>query len=144
MSSFEDSPASVPALQEADYSLWIDVESDDVPDPLSHELRACADAAERRGVAVDLIAPAGTIPMLPVATRRALTEPVIQVLAATASRARITVVASGTEVAVAIVADARLTAPIASAGDSVQCDWDEEGGRLWAQARWTMSSASLS
>jgi type II secretory ATPase GspE/PulE/Tfp pilus assembly ATPase PilB-like protein len=31
MSSHEDSPANVPALQEADYSLWIDVESDDVP-----------------------------------------------------------------------------------------------------------------
>ncbi len=114
------------------------VESDDVPDPLSHELRACADAAERRGVAVDLIAAAGTIPMLPVGTRRALTEPVIAVLAATASRARITVVASAAEVAVAIVADARLAAPIALAGDSVQCDVDEEGGQLWAQARWTV------
>ncbi len=113
------------------------VESDDVPDPLSHELRACADAAERRGVAVDLIAAAGAIPMLPVSTRRALTEPVIQVLAATASRARITVIASAAEVAVAIVADARLAAPIVTANDSVQYDWDEEEGRLWAQARWT-------
>lgn len=120
------------------------VESDDVPDPLSHELRACADAAERRGVAVDLIAAAGAIPMLPVGIRRALTEPIIHVLAATTSRARITVVASAAEVAVAIVADARLAAPISSADDSVQCDWDEEEGRLWAQARWMVSSASLS
>jgi hypothetical protein len=122
------------------------VENDDVPDPLSHELRACADAAERRGVAVDLIAAAGTIPMLSVGIRRALTEPVIQVLAATTSRARITVVASAAEVAVAIVADARLAVPIVSAGDSIQCDFDEEGGKVWAQARWTAiaSSASLS
>ena len=122
------------------------VESDDVPDPLSHELRACADAAERRGVAVDLIAAAGTIPMVPVATRRALTEPVIHVLAAAASHARITVIASAAEVAVAIVADARLAAPFAAAADSVQYDWDEEGGRVWAQARWTgtASFASLS
>lgn len=120
------------------------VENDDVPDPLSHELRACADAAERRGVAVDLIAAAGTIPMLPVGTRRALTEPIIQVLAATASRARITVVASATEVAVAIVADARLAAPIETTDDSVRCDLDEGGDRLWAQARWTGSSASPS
>jgi signal transduction histidine kinase len=120
------------------------VENDDVPDPLSHELRACADAAERRGVAVDLIAPAGTIPMVSIAARRMLTEPVIQVLAATASRARITVVASATEVAIAIVADARLTVPIAPASDSVHCDWDQEGDRLWAQARWTRPSASFS
>ena len=54
------------------------VENDEVPDPLSHELRACADVAERRGIAVDLVAPTGTIPALPVEVRRALTEPVIQ------------------------------------------------------------------
>jgi hypothetical protein len=138
------------------------VENDDVPDPLSHELRACADAAERDGLAVDLIAPAGTIPMLGVAVRRALIEPVIRVLAAAATRARITVVASQAEVAVAILADARLTGP-ASGGplgdgpvsdgpdgelpdkaETVRWDWDEEGDRLWAQAKWTRSSASLS
>ena len=121
------------------------VENDDVPDPLSHELRACVDAAERRGVAVDLIAAAGSIPMLDVSVRRALLEPVIQVLAATFSRARITVVASDVEVAVAIVADARLAQ---SAGqpppESVEWDWDQGGDRLWAQARWTGLSASLS
>jgi hypothetical protein len=125
------------------------VENDDVPDPLSHELRACADAAERRGVAVDLIAAAGTIPMLPASVRRALVEPVIQVLAATASRARITVIASATEVAVAIVADARLAlaagdGPPETANDGVRREWDREGGRLWAQARWTAPSGSLS
>jgi predicted nuclease of predicted toxin-antitoxin system len=32
------------------------VETDEVPDQLSHELHACADAAERRGIAVDLMA----------------------------------------------------------------------------------------
>lgn len=40
-------------------------DTDDVPDPLIHELRACADALERHGIAVDLISPAGTIPILP-------------------------------------------------------------------------------
>jgi hypothetical protein len=120
------------------------VENDDVPDPLSHELRACADAAERRGVAVDLIAPSGMIPVIPLSTRRALTEPIIQVLAATASRARITVVASTTQVAVAIVADARLTEPIPATDGSVHYDWEQEGDQLWAQARWIQSYASLS
>lgn len=133
------------------------VENDDVPDPLSHELRACADAAERHGLAVDLIAPAGTIPMLGVAVRRALIEPVIRVLATAATRARITVVASQAEVAVAILADARLTGPVSDGpvgdgpggeppdtAETVRWDWDEEGDRLWAQAKWTKSSASLS
>lgn len=122
------------------------VENDDVPDPFSHELRACADAAERRGIAVDLIAAAGTVPLLPVGDRRALVEPVIQVLAATASWARITVVASLTEVTVAIVADA--TAPelaLAAASPLVRCDWAEiEGNRVWAQAKWRSPSVSLS
>jgi hypothetical protein len=122
------------------------VENDDVPDPLSHELRACADAAERRGIAVDLIAAVGRIPLLEVSVRRALVEPVIQVLAATATRARITVIASPADVTVAIVADASPTGlAMAGAADGpVSWAWDEEGGRLWAQARWTGSSASLS
>ncbi len=41
-------------------------ESDDVPDPLLHELRACVDVAERQGVPVDLIA----VGELPPARRR--------------------------------------------------------------------------
>jgi hypothetical protein len=124
-------------------------ESDDVPDPLSHELRACADAAERRGVAVDLIAAAGTIPMLAVGVRRALIEPVIQVLGAAASRARITVVALESQVTVAIVADTAARVPAVSdpgteSGRLVEWDWDQGGDRLWAQAKWTEPSVSLS
>jgi hypothetical protein len=105
-----------------------------------------ADAAERRGVAVDLIAAAGTIPLLGVGIRRALTEPVISVLGAAASRARITVVASEAEVFVAIVADARAPVPdmTAAVRAAVSVDWDEGGDRLWAQAKWTVPSASLS
>jgi len=119
------------------------VETDEVPDPLSHELQACADAAEREGIAVDLLAPAGVIPALPVDIRRALTEPIIEVLAATATRARITVVAFATEVVVAIIADAQLAAPIAATHDDVQVAQDTEGG-LWVQSRWTGLSGSPS
>ena len=118
------------------------VETDEVPDPLSHELRACADAAERRGVAVDLLAPAGTVPPLPVGVRRALTEPLIAVLAATATHARITVVASATEVTVAVLADAHLAAPPLPAQAGVRASFDAEGELLWVQARWTGRSAS--
>jgi len=123
------------------------VETDDVPDPLSHELRACADAAERHGVAVDLAAPAGQVPHLPVEVRRALTEPIITVLAAAATRARVTVVASPDHVAVAILADASLTgadrdALASGPGGAAEVSVDEEGGLLWAQAQWTGARAS--
>ncbi len=118
------------------------VENDDVPDPLSHELRACADAAERRGVAVDLAAPSGTIPLLPVQVRRALTEPVIEVLAAAASRARVTVVAAPSHVAVAVLADARLEVLAPSLHVDVETSQDSEGELLWVQAQWTGASES--
>ena len=120
------------------------VETDEVPDPLSHELQACADAAERRGVAVDLLPPAGRVPVLPLEIRRALTEPVIQVLAATATRARITVVADAAEVVVAVVADAHLEAPIPVTHSAVQPSQDTEGELLWAQACWISQSQSPS
>jgi hypothetical protein len=120
------------------------VESDEVPDQLWHELQVCADAAERQGIAVDLVAPAGTIPTLPVDVRRALTEPIIATLAATASKARITVVASPGEVVVAILADARLDAPPPSLHAAVESSHDAEGEMLWLQARWMGPSASPS
>jgi hypothetical protein len=120
------------------------VESDDVPDRLWHELQACTDAAERRGIAVDLMTPAGRIPPLPVDIRRALTEPVIAALAATATKARITVVACPGEVVVAILADAKLDSLVPSLHEAVESSHDAEGELLWAQARWTSQSASLS
>lgn len=120
------------------------VESDDVPDQLWHELRACADAAERQGIAVDLVAPAGQIPQLPLDVRRALTEPIISALAATAARARITVIASAEDVAVAILADAQLVPAVPCLHEAVECSHDADGEMLWVQARWTGPSASPS
>ncbi|WP_309111139.1 hypothetical protein [Saccharothrix sp.] len=48
-------------------------EQDDVPDPLVHELRACVDVAERRGVAVHLDT-LGERPTPPVVVRRELVD----------------------------------------------------------------------
>jgi len=79
-------------------------ESDDVLDPLEHELHACIDLAERRGVTVQL-ALRGVRPALPRAARRALTEPVIAVLAGASASARITVVGVENEVVVSVIAD---------------------------------------
>ncbi len=119
------------------------VESDEVPDQLWHELQACADAAERRGIAVDLMPPAGAIPLLPVSIRRALTEPIIAVLAATATRARVTVVASRDDIVVAILADAELDSPVPCLHEAVESSHDADGGWVWVQARWASASASL-
>jgi hypothetical protein len=120
------------------------VESDEVPDQLWHELQVCADAAERQGIAVDLVAPAGVILPLPLDIRRALTEPMIAVLAATAAKARITVVASPGEVVVAIFADAKLDFPLPALHEAVEPSYDAEGEMLWVQARWISPSASPS
>jgi hypothetical protein len=119
-------------------------ETDDVPDRLTHELRACADTAARRGIAVDLLVSADVVPPVPVEIRRALTEPVIGVLAATASQARITVVASAAEVVIAALADAHLAAPGWATHPAVQVEHDMEGDLLWVQARWTGQSESPS
>ena len=120
------------------------VETDEVPDQLSHELQACADAAERDGIAVDLLASVGAIPRLPLDIRRALTDPIIQVLGATATQARITVVASAAEIAVAIVADACLEAPTMAMHDAVRVTQDVDGTWLWVQASWTGPSSASS
>jgi hypothetical protein len=106
-------------------------ESDDVPDPLVHELRACADIAERRAVRVD-IETIGRLPEVPGTARRALTEAAIDVLTRARGQARITLAAENGGVAVAIVADladtadtADTTPPAPGAGITVSHQYDE-------------------
>lgn len=121
-------------------------EHDDAPSPLLHELRACADVAERRDVAVTLET-AGTLPRIPVQVRRALTEAPIHVLATARTQARVTVVsvADPPEVEVSVVADAeadgasaRPTGGDAGGAHGVEVTWSSEGegeGR-WVRAHW--------
>jgi hypothetical protein len=124
------------------------VETDDISDPLIHELRACADIAERKGVIVEL-ATAGEVPVLPVQVRRALTEAPIAVLAAARGTARITVTVGGDLVAVSVVAgtdldlDAipeALTAAPADGAAAVESFRD--GDRLWVQASVRLSEVA--
>ncbi|NJP33096.1 hypothetical protein [Micromonospora thermarum] len=127
-------------------------ESDDVPDPLLHELRAAADLAERNGLPIDLVT-IGTPPPLPVEIRRRLADPPTETLAEARDWARLTVVAGPDEVAVSLVtrdgehadpppSDDR--SPSSDAGDPVP---DGGGGRVehlderdgeirWTQTRW--------
>jgi hypothetical protein len=113
-------------------------EHDDAPSPLVHELRACADIAERRDVAVTLET-AGSPPVLPVQVRRALTDAPIHLLAAARTQARVTVVtgADDGEVEVSVVADA--APPGGSAEPSregVEVNFAREGETQWVRARW--------
>jgi hypothetical protein len=109
-------------------------ESDDVPDPLVHELRACVDDAERRGLTVYF----GTCgPRLgpPPPVRRALTEPVLILLASAASEARITVLGSPAMVTVSVVTDGR-PPPEIPAPDTITVTRLTHGGRHWVEATW--------
>ncbi|PRX95468.1 hypothetical protein [Allonocardiopsis opalescens] len=109
-------------------------ESDDAPDPLLHELRACADVATVRGVLVD-IAVVGEPPELPPGVRRALVEAPMRALATARAGARVTVAALPGELAVAVVADcdpaalAQVSRAVLSEEGSGSADGIGDGGR---------------
>jgi hypothetical protein len=110
-------------------------ESDDVPNRLVHELHACADIADRRGVAVDW-ATAGTVPQIPEAARRELTEAAIAVLATTLKRARITVIADQAAVAVSLFCDSSACPPPAVPDTQITITTQRDEDGLWMEARW--------
>lgn len=116
-------------------------ETDDTPDPLLHELRASADLAERRGVDVTLLT-YGTLPAVPTADRRLLTEVILLVLASTASRARVTAVADDAEVVLSVLADAPADVLADLRGDlPVSIVHDPDGNQIWVEVRWQRPSS---
>lgn len=110
-------------------------EGDEVPGSLVHELHASADVAERRGVAVE-IETAGPLPQVPAPARRVITDAAIAILTAARSRARITLAAVAAGVAVSFVADIGAVVLLPAAGEGVAIEQQEDGGMLWAEARW--------
>ncbi|MEV4543842.1 hypothetical protein [Micromonospora echinaurantiaca] len=116
-------------------------ESDDVPDPLLHELRAAADLAERGGLPIDLVT-IGTPPPLPVEVRRRLVDPPTAALAGARDWARLTVVAGPEEVVVSLVTpdrDGPATGPPPACGDGddlVELRYEHDGEITWTQTRW--------
>ncbi|MDX8053732.1 hypothetical protein SK571_30540 [Lentzea sp. BCCO 10_0798] len=121
-------------------------ESDTVETPLLHELQASADAAERRGVVVELIV-IGDVPQIATTERRAITEAALVTLVATQTHARITVLAESDAVTVSVFADGSGT-PLEQfrepPTEEVSIDVQEEEGRLWLEAHWTAPSGSRS
>ncbi|TDC74551.1 hypothetical protein [Streptomyces hainanensis] len=118
-------------------------ETDQVEAPLLHELRACADVAERRRVAVDLEV-LGDLPEIPRPVRRALTEAPLVALADARTHARVVVVADERGVAVSVVADATRPVSPSSPTDQVTTVHQWEGEDLWIHTRWTRPSTSRS
>jgi len=116
-------------------------ESDDVPDPLLHELRAAADLAERNGLPIDLVT-IGNPPPLPVEIRRQLADPLAAHLADARGWARLTVVSGPDEVVVSLVTPDRegpeATGPPPGEYDHgpVQHLYERDGDIRWAQTRW--------
>lgn len=117
-------------------------ERDETDSPLLHELRACADIAERRGLVVDLEV-VGVLPELPVPVRRALTEAAIHLIAVAATDCRITIIAMPGEVEVSAVADIAdgmeidESAGTASGGDTgVAVFWSRDEEAVWVRTTW--------
>ncbi len=110
-------------------------ENDDVPDPLVHEVTACLDVAERRGVAVTL-AVSGDPVDVPPALRRHLTGPVLTALTTARTRARVSVLRTPGLVRVAVVADTTGERhDFAGAADVVVTSHTQDG-QTWMEARW--------
>ena len=114
-------------------------ENDDVPDPLVHEVAACVDEAERRGVGVSL-AVSGTVVPVPTGVRRELTRPVVAALSAARTRARVSVLRTDEEVRVAVVADAGVRVVVGSS-PRVEVDSGTYGEHVRAEARWRRTSS---
>jgi hypothetical protein len=110
-------------------------EGDEVPGSLVHELHASADVAERRGIAVE-IETAGPLPQVPGPARRVITDAAITILTAAPSQARITLAAVTAGIAVSFVTDSGAVVPLPAAGEGVAIQQQQDGGMLWAEARW--------
>jgi hypothetical protein len=110
-------------------------ESDDAPDPLIHELHACADIALRRGVAVD-IETAAPVPAVPPEGRRAITDLAIAVLVTAVSRVRVTVTGTGPGVIVSLVSDSLDDPDLPDDLGGIVVDRQRDEHSLWVEARW--------
>ena len=113
-------------------------ETDTVENPLLHELRHCADIADRKGVEVELAA-RGRWSVPPVAVRRDLTDAALTALATADSWARVTVVGDDGLVSVSVVADCAESTPPAPATPDVRVETFGAGGTVWMEARWQPS-----
>ncbi|CAM3321237.1 hypothetical protein KIPE111705_02155 [Kibdelosporangium persicum] len=105
------------------------------PDPLVDELMACVGLAERNGVSVRF-SERGERPPVPVTMRRLLTEPAVAVLATARGDVRLTVVGTGEQVTVSVVAESVPDAVPIVDNDEITTSTVTSGDLLWVQATW--------
>jgi hypothetical protein len=117
-------------------------ETDEVEDPLRHELAHCADVADRCGVIVELDTQ-GYWPPLSLDIRRALTEVPLAVLTTARSWARITVIGTKNVVSVNVVADSGQIAIPEVDHATVTVNIAGSNELLWVEAKWSASSSPL-
>ncbi|MHA6624034.1 hypothetical protein ACU61A_01370 [Pseudonocardia sichuanensis] len=110
-------------------------ETDTVDNPLLHELRHCADVADRKGVVVELDS-RGHWPTPPVAVRRELTDAALTALATAVSWARVTVMGDANLVSVNVVADCGGVSPPGPAAHGVRIEAFTNDETVWIEARW--------
>ncbi len=110
-------------------------EDSSVSDPLSRELRACVELAERNGIAVQF-AERGDRPAVPTEVRRALTDPAVAALATAATTARLTVVGTGDTVTVSVLADAPPDLAPAVRSPEVAVTTVADDGKIWIKTTW--------
>lgn len=111
-------------------------ESDGVPNQLIHELRHCAEIAERKGVTVELQTQ-GSSTDPPLAIRRALTEAPLAALATAKSWARVTLSASDELLSVNTVSDSGPLDMPSNSQTSVQVNILRDGDTLWVETQWS-------
>ncbi len=78
----------------------------------------------------------GTVPVLAREIRRGLAEASIEALAATRSRARLTVLGTKDRVVVSLVADCGPVEVVPNPSPGVAARVWTENGRLWVESRW--------
>lgn len=110
-------------------------ESDTVENPLLHELRHCADVADRKGVVVELDS-RGHWPTPPVAVRRELTDAALTALATAVSWARVTVMGDANLVSVDVVADCGDVSIPGPATHGVRIETFTNNEIVWIEAQW--------
>jgi signal transduction histidine kinase len=107
-----------------------------VPDPLSHELRACVELAERNGITVQFAERGTRTGDMPTAVRRALADPVLAALATAASTARVTVVGDGAAVTVSVVTDGVCEPVLTTLSPEVEVSTMANDDRTWVKSTW--------
>lgn len=110
-------------------------ESDTVANPLVHELRHCADVADRKGVVVELDA-RGQWPTPPMEVRRDITEAALTALATASSWARVTVVGDADLVSVSVVADCGIVSIPSPVMPGVRLDTFSNDEMVWIEVQW--------